>query len=62
MAVLPLIIVVSDVIADFLEKRQIRNYLVEIGGEDKWKRKNKNNEYWRIGIDKPVEKSTEQNR
>lgn len=52
----------ADVIAGFLEKRQISNYLVEIGGEVKAKGKNKNNEYWRIGIDKPVEKSTEQNR
>lgn len=51
-----------DVIADFFEKRQISNYLIEIGGEVKAKGKNKNNEYWRIGIDKPFENSTEQNR
>ena len=42
-----------DVIANFLEEQQIKNYLVEIGGEVRTKGKNDKNEYWKIGIDNP---------
>lgn len=49
-----------DVVADFLEKRGIENYMVEIGGELKAKGQNENEEYWRIGVDKPI--STAENR
>lgn len=44
-----------DVVGDFLEKNNVRNYLVEIGGELKVKGVNPKNEPWRVGIDKPVE-------
>jgi FAD:protein FMN transferase len=44
-----------DVVADYLESRNIRNYMVEIGGEIRARGKNEQDEYWRIGIDKPVE-------
>jgi thiamine biosynthesis lipoprotein len=44
-----------DVVASFLEYRNIRNYLIEIGGEVRAKGKNENNMLWRIGIDKPEE-------
>ncbi len=44
-----------DVIADFLENKEIDNYLVEIGGEVKTKGLNKNEKPWRIGIDKPID-------
>lgn len=46
-----------DLIADYLEKNNITNYMVEIGGEIKTKGKNANGEDWKIGIDKPVENS-----
>jgi FAD:protein FMN transferase len=44
-----------DVVVDFLKKRKIKNFLVEIGGEIRAQGKNAQNQYWRIGIDKPVE-------
>jgi FAD:protein FMN transferase len=44
-----------DLVAEYLEKYGIRNYLVEIGGEIKAKGKNPKNDTWKIGIDKPVE-------
>jgi thiamine biosynthesis lipoprotein len=44
-----------DLVADFLEKQKIRNYMVEIGGEVRAKGKNDRNQIWRIGIDRPVE-------
>jgi len=43
-----------DIVADFLEDRNIKNYMVEIGGEVRARGKNEQNEFWRIGIDKPV--------
>ena len=44
-----------DVVCDFLERKGIKNYLVEIGGELKSKGVNKNGELWKIGIDKPID-------
>lgn len=44
-----------DVVSDFLEKKGIKNYLVEIGGEVRAKGKNPSNKIWIIGIDKPVD-------
>jgi thiamine biosynthesis lipoprotein len=44
-----------DVIADFLEARKIRTYMVEIGGEVRARGKNDRNQFWKIGIDKPRE-------
>ncbi len=44
-----------DVVADYLENRKIKNYMVEIGGEIRARGKNEQGDYWRIGIDKPVD-------
>ncbi|MCB9359674.1 MAG: FAD:protein FMN transferase [Flavobacteriales bacterium] len=44
-----------DVLAEFLEAKDIENYMVEVGGELRVKGKNTNNKLWRIGIDKPIE-------
>ena len=44
-----------DLVAKFLEQRNIRNYMVEIGGEVRARGKNEMNQVWRIGIDKPIE-------
>ena len=44
-----------DLVAEFLEGKKIKNYLVEIGGEVRARGKNERNQTWRIGIDKPVE-------
>ena len=51
-----------DFIANFLENQGITNYLVEIGGEVRAKGINDRAETWRVGIDKPIEHSDEQNR
>ncbi len=44
-----------DVVALFLEKKNITNYMVEVGGEVRANGKNASEEYWKIGIDKPIE-------
>jgi thiamine biosynthesis lipoprotein len=44
-----------DVISNFLKSRGVENYFVELGGEVKTKGKKENNEYWKVGIDKPQE-------
>lgn len=44
-----------DVIAAFLDKKEIKNYLVEIGGEVRVKGKNECGDTWRIGVDMPFE-------
>ncbi len=44
-----------DVLADFLDKKGINNYLVEVGGEVKTKGISPSDRKWRIGIDKPVD-------
>lgn len=44
-----------DVVCDFLGDMGTKNYLVEIGGEVRAKGKNARGEFWRVGIDKPVE-------
>jgi len=50
-----------DVVTDFLRKKGIDNYLVEIGGEMTLKGKNPKGKNWRIGINKPVDDSTSTN-
>ncbi|MNQ63735.1 Thiamine biosynthesis lipoprotein ApbE precursor [compost metagenome] len=50
-----------DVLANYLESKGIDNYLVELGGELKAKGK-KENENWKVGIDKPDEKSTSERK
>ncbi|TCI94435.1 FAD:protein FMN transferase [Tenacibaculum sp. M341] len=48
-----------DVIGRFIEKQQIKDYLVEIGGEIRARGKNSENVFWRLGIDDP---NTDQTR
>ncbi len=43
-----------DAIGILLEKRGIKRYLVEIGGEIRVRGKNKQNQAWRIAIEKPT--------
>ncbi len=45
-----------DVIAEFLDKRGIQNYMIEVGGEVRARGVNGKYEIWKIGIDKPVGK------
>ena len=51
-----------DVLAEFIESRGAKNYFVEIGGEIRVNGKNAEGEYWRIGIDKPIEDSNAEDR
>ena len=44
-----------DLIASYLENKNISRYLIEIGGEIVAKGKNDDEEIWRIGVDKPSE-------
>lgn len=44
-----------DIVAEFLERKGIKNYLVEIGGELKAKGINAKGKPWTIGIDKPID-------
>lgn len=43
-----------DLISEYLESEGILDYMVELGGEVRAKGKNEKDEYWRIGVDKPV--------
>jgi FAD:protein FMN transferase len=47
----------SDQVALFFNKKGIKNYLIEIGGEIVAKGKNPTNKSWRIGVDKPIDDS-----
>ena len=47
-----------DVISEFFDNLGIQNYLVEIGGEIKTKGLNPGGMVWKVGVDKPVDKST----
>ncbi len=47
----------SDVVAHFLKKRDIKNFMVEIGGEIVTGGKNSRQEPWHIGVTKPTEDS-----
>lgn len=44
-----------DVLAEFLELKNIKNYMVELGGEVRVSGLNAEDSLWRLGIDKPVE-------
>ena len=46
-----------DVVARFLDKKGVKNYMVNIGGEVVMKGKSPKMKPWRIGINKPVEDS-----
>jgi thiamine biosynthesis lipoprotein len=47
-----------DLAADFLKKRGIKNFCVEIGGEVVVAGKNPSGEEWKIGINKPIDDNT----
>lgn len=51
-----------DIVSKYLEDRNVKNYLVEIGGELKAIGVNKNGNVWKVGIDKPIENSDAENR
>ena len=51
-----------DVLAELIEAKGAKNYFVEIGGEIRVKGKNSEGNFWRIGIDKPVENSNSEDR
>ncbi len=51
-----------DVVASFLEKQGVTNYLVEIGGEVKAQGVNAKSQIWRIGVDKPIDDPDAANR
>ncbi len=44
-----------DVVARFFDSRGINDYMIEVGGEIRVKGTNRNDQLWRIGIDKPVD-------
>jgi FAD:protein FMN transferase len=44
-----------DIIAKFLKSKNIKNYLVEVGGELLARGKNADGDVWRVGVDKPSE-------
>jgi thiamine biosynthesis lipoprotein len=48
-----------DLISAFLEKHNIENYMIEMGGEIKCRGLNEKGKIWKIGIDKPIEGSNE---
>jgi FAD:protein FMN transferase len=50
-----------DVVSSYLESRGIMDYMVEIGGELKVKGKNPHGEKWQVGINRPVDDSTNMN-
>jgi len=49
-----------DVLVDFLRKKNINNFLIEIGGEVYAEGKNPKGQLWQIGIEKPSEDPKEQ--
>lgn len=49
----------TDVICDFFDQKGILNYMVEIGGEVRAQGKNASGNYWRIGVDKPIDGNLE---
>lgn len=48
-----------DLIAQLLESRGVRHYMVEVGGELRCKGRNIDDKVWSIGIDKPTDKQLE---
>lgn len=51
-----------DVIAEYLMSLDIQNYMIELGGEVRCKGVNAKGNTWTIGIDRPVEGSTTEDR
>lgn len=50
-----------DLVAELLRKKGIENYMVEIGGEIITKGKSPRGDVWKIGINKPIDDSTNVN-
>lgn len=48
-----------DVLAAFLEKQGVKNYMIEVGGEVIAKGKNDRGTFWKLGIDKPTDINAE---
>jgi len=44
-----------DIVSDFLNKKGIKSYLVEIGGEVYAKGKKPDGSFWSVGIEKPID-------
>lgn len=44
-----------DVVSDFLKSKRITSFVVEIGGEIYANGKNENGEFWKVGIEKPID-------
>lgn len=44
-----------DIVSEFFDSIGLVNYLVEIGGEVRCKGKNAHGQFWRVGIDKPID-------
>ena len=51
-----------DIVAELLESKGIRNYMVDIGGELRTSGENPKMSPWRIGINKPIEDSLSVNQ
>ena len=51
-----------DLIAGYLERKNVKNYLIEVGGELLAKGKNDDGNIWRVGVDKPLENIDTYNR
>ena len=51
-----------DIVAQFLEKKGVENFMVDIGGEVVVKGVNPKNRSWRIGINKPIDDSLSVNQ
>ncbi|MEG0888343.1 MAG: FAD:protein FMN transferase [Bacteroides sp.] len=51
-----------DVVANYLNSKGIKNYMVDIGGEIVAKGRNPKNNLWRIGINKPIDDSLSVNQ
>lgn len=51
-----------DLVAETLEEKRVENYMVEIGGEIRARGKSGKNRPWRIGIDRPEDDVTAQQR
>jgi len=49
-----------DLVGEFLEKKNITSYLIDIGGEVKAKGKKPDGSLWKVGIEKPADNKTDE--
>ena len=52
----------SDVVAALFDRKGIRNYMIEIGGESVMKGQNQKKGLWKIGVNKPIDDSLSMNQ